>query len=156
MLGGLHQISFYRKGKAYPKKLAQDEANIELVENLLFLFKTSIGKTQGDLEEELKSLPNQGQAPKVTQGLAKILMGQCTFEKQSDQDLGDLREEVFDLAAQAWKAGVTAQNPEEVSAEINKNLNNLTQQEVQAHLFGDLASHLQLRESPPFTAASLV
>lgn len=156
MLGKAHQITTYRQGKAYPKRMPLTEEVLALASDLLFAFEENRGRTRAELEEELKVLYEQGQPPKVIDGLTKLCLEQSRFEQPSSQDLGELRAEIFDQSAHFWRSQPPDLEPEGYAGAILPALREKTTEQVESWLFGDLSSNQRLLEPPRLDAKGLL
>ena len=71
-------------------------ALLQLAENLLAIFRTSVDKTRSSLEEESKLIVDAAQTSGILgRGLEKLLFDRVEFESATDEDLVDWRNELF-------------------------------------------------------------
>ena len=83
-----------------PKRLRIDSAILNLVHELLNLFRDAQGETEGELDERLADLEADSTDYKLMRGLAHIIKsGFCTFEVVSPLEPDLLRRRVFAGAA---------------------------------------------------------
>jgi len=84
-----------------PKRLELNERNRAIATNLITLFQEHVGKTQGELETQLRELEGEETDFKVKRGLAHLLKSEAfsQFEIVSPLEPQALRERVFALAA---------------------------------------------------------
>ena len=91
----------HAKNKLIPLYLDPgDDDCSALAEQLLLAYRTSAGRTRGEIEEDLTDLIPEGPRGLVPAGLAKLLEDRCEFEVAADHPPDELREAVFTLAAQ--------------------------------------------------------
>lgn len=111
---------------------------LTLAEQLLLVYRESVGRTRGEIEADLEGLGlvGEGQAFLVHQGLAKLLDDRCDYEVSAEVSPEAVREAVFAAAAQTRKAG-TPFDRERVLAEVAPTLG-LTPVEIERTLFADL------------------
>jgi predicted nuclease of restriction endonuclease-like RecB superfamily len=136
----------------------------EAAERLLELFRTQVGRTRGELEQELEETFGQMPAQLVHQGLAKLLEDRCEFEVVSGQPPERLRELVFRAAAAFQSAAPSKDGPclaqrtemrQAVLRHVADELG-MTPEAVEAGLFADLRSEQRLRQFKDTTAERLL
>ncbi len=91
-------VRFSLKGKAVQPDFIDpaNEALRHLAENLLEVFRQSVGKSRSQLEEESKLIADGGQASGIlARGLEKLLFDRVDFETGTDEDLMAWRHRVF-------------------------------------------------------------
>ncbi len=83
-----------------PKRLLIDNSVLKLAQEQIDLFQSSLGETQGQLDEKLSALEGDSPHYKTMRGLAHLLKNHfSTFEIISPLDPIDLRKKVFNQAA---------------------------------------------------------
>ena len=135
----------YSKSKVIPMYLDPTNPDLlETAENLLLIFRDGVGRSRGELEEEIQTLLGEG--PPLSniaqQGLAKVLEDRAEFEVVSEAHPEELRRVVFTLAAEQRRslrsAGYRAPfRRDKALAEAAEQLK-LTPDQVAAGLFADL------------------
>jgi predicted nuclease of restriction endonuclease-like RecB superfamily len=138
-----------------------DPSGREVAERLLELFRAQVGRTRGELEQELEDAFGDAQTQLVHQGLAKLLEDRCEFEVVSGQPPEQLRQAVFTAAAkQRIASGGVSSLPAAfdraavlvtVAGELG-----LSAEEVEAGLFADLRSEQRLVKFKDTTAERLL
>lgn len=130
---------------------ASDPALLDISEALRNMFKNRQGHTRGELEDELDEIIGNDPGQLFQLGLAKLLEDRCEFEVVSSHSPAQLREAVFQKAAESRVAqGQAAPLPlrkpfdragvlRSVATELK-----LAPQEVEAGLFADLKSQQRL------------
>src|SRR5919202_3175409 len=104
MLTGKHLRVRYARDRVLPRYLDPAEAGwLETAERLLEVFRGQVGRTRGELEEEVRETFGDDPGHLVHQGLAKLLEDRCEFEVVSGQPPEKIREAVFAAAAQHRK-----------------------------------------------------
>ena len=89
------------KGRVIPLYLPSDRVELlEVAESLLLLFREGVGRTRGELEEDVEELVGDGIATLAHRGLAKVLEDRAEFEVVSAVVPETLREAVFTAAAE--------------------------------------------------------
>ena len=91
----------HAKNKLVPLYVDSGNAALRaLAEQLLAAYRTSAGRTRGEIAEDLTDLIPEGPRGLLPAGLAKLLEDRCEFEVAADHPPDELREAVFKLAAQ--------------------------------------------------------
>src|SRR5215467_76813 len=105
LTGKLVRVRFGRD-RVLPQYIdTQNEGWREAAEQLLELYRGREGRTRGELEEERKEAIGDDPSQLVHQGLGKLLEERCEFEVVSGRPPEELREAVFQLAAEVRKSG---------------------------------------------------
>ena len=105
MLTGKQVRVRFARDKIAPVYLKTDDPQwLDWAETLLAMFRNAIGRTQGELDEELDESFAAVPQPVVPQGLAKLLEDRCEFETKAEHPPEEVREAVF-LAAAARRLG---------------------------------------------------
>ncbi len=76
-----------------------DKATLALAEELIAIYRMSIGRPKGQLQDALRGALGTGRAALVGKGLAKLLEDRCTLEVDSPADPVDVRRKLFEYAA---------------------------------------------------------
>jgi predicted nuclease of restriction endonuclease-like RecB superfamily len=141
----------YARQRIIPRYLDADDATWAAVaDRLLEVFRGQVGRTRGELEEEVREVAGSDPAQIVHQGLAKLLEDRCEFEVVAGHPPEGLREAVFSAAAARRTAlASSGRQPLEtfdraavlrqVAAELT-----LTPEAVEQGLFADLKSEQRL------------
>jgi predicted nuclease of restriction endonuclease-like RecB superfamily len=132
----------------------------EVAERLLEMFRSSQGRTRGELDEELRDTFSESTAHLVPQGLAKLLEDRCEFEIVSGHPPEQLREAVFRAAAERRRARTEeaargAFDRAAVLAEVAAGLD-LRPEQIENGLFADLKSEQRLSDFKDITAERLL
>src|SRR5580658_1653718 len=89
---------------------ASDSGLQALAEQLLLAYRSSVGRTRGEIADEFSDLIPEGPRGLLPAGLAKLLEDRCEFEVAADHSPDELRETAFKAAAihrsEAAKTGV--------------------------------------------------
>lgn len=89
-----------KKGELVPAFVdPADERLLERAEELLDLFREGVGRTRGELEEDVVTLVGDGTDHKLVKGLVKVLTDQADFAVSAPVDPVALRAAVFREAA---------------------------------------------------------
>jgi predicted nuclease of restriction endonuclease-like RecB superfamily len=150
----------YARDRILPCYLdVHDPEWVEVTERLLELFRSSQGRTRGELDEELKDTFSESTAHLVPQGLAKLLEDRCEFEVVSGHPPEQLREAVFRAAAERRRTRPDGArgtlDRAAVLAEVAAGLGLLPEQ-VDRGLFADLKSEQLLIEFKDISAERLL
>lgn len=128
----------HRKQQIVPLYVEPNDPQMQqLAEGLLEVFRRSVGRRRGELQEELADLIPEGPSGWLLAGLAHLLEQRCTLQLSAPWPPEQLRAEVFALAAQRRRQWAAAGQPfdrQAVLAEI-------------AHRYGSQSSWVQLDES---------
>src|SRR2546425_113435 len=73
---------------------------LEAAEQLLELFRGQEGRTRGELEDDVREIFGDDPNQLVYQGLAKLLEDRCEFEVDASLPPEEVRERVFQRAAE--------------------------------------------------------
>ncbi len=93
-------IQKYSGDSLVPKRLALKPANLSTAQMLIDLFQSAVGKTQGELDQQLHIEEGEGTDYRVKRGLAHILRNSfSTFEIVSPLEPTELRDRIFTFAA---------------------------------------------------------
>lgn len=161
MLTGTLVRTRHSKGRIIPLYLNREDAGwLEVAESLLLLFREGVGRTRGEIEDEVHELVGEGLATLAHRGLAKVLEDRTEFEVVSEVPPEALREAVFTAAAEARRslraAGHRAPfRRDEVLAQVGRSLN-VAPETVAESLFADLKDENRMLRFKDLTAQRLV
>ena len=92
------------RGKVKPRYVdTEDDELLQLAEQLIQIFAAHEGRSQDDLDQELKELLGSGTDFLLHRGLTKLLMDRCSFETASEMEPEALRQRLFERAAQYYR-----------------------------------------------------
>ena len=128
---------------------ATDPGLLALAEQILLAYRSAIGRTRGEIEDDLSDLTPEGPRGLLPAGLAKLLEDRCEFEVSSDHAPDVLREAAFKCAAllrvSASRAGVPFDR-NTVLNEIAESLSlNLSPAQIDRSLFADLKAEQRVQ-----------
>ncbi|GAB4132430.1 MAG: DUF790 family protein [Cyanobacteria bacterium J069] len=137
-----------------PKRLALNQSNRLLAIDLIDQFQQHVGKTQGELDSQLREMEGEATDFKVKRGLAHLLKSEAfsTFEIVSPLEPGQLRERVFALAAQRVPSlPATQQTLDTLAQQLSTELEReVFPTHIRAGLYADLSENRILtRFEPP-------
>jgi predicted nuclease of restriction endonuclease-like RecB superfamily len=143
-------LSYRMNGEAIaPKRLALDTKAIALAAEQIECFQNCLGKTQGELDRQLRDLEGDSPDYRVKRGLAHLLRNSfSTFEIVSPLEPQLLRQRVFSHAA-ATPPLPNNRNPslESLASILSKELNReVLPAEIQKGLYADLQENRILTE----------
>lgn len=143
-----------------PKRLALNERNRAIATDLIDQFQQHVGKTQGELDSQLREMEGEETDFKVKRGLAHLLKSEAfsTFEIISPLEPGQLRARVFALAAQRVPSPqATEQTLQTLAAQLSTELGReVLPDPIRAGLYADLSENRILtRFEPPSPDALL-
>ncbi|MCE9564212.1 MAG: DUF790 family protein [Planctomycetes bacterium] len=133
----------HAKNKLIPLYIEpSDKSLVALAEQLVLAYRSSPGRTRGEIAEDLTDFIPEGPRGLLPAGLAKLLEDRCEFEVEAEHPPGELREAAFKAAAvaraEAAKAGVPFDRTA-VLKEVAESLSPaLTPEQVERSLFADL------------------
>jgi predicted nuclease of restriction endonuclease-like RecB superfamily len=111
LTGNLVRVKFARN-KLVPMYLdAHHGGWLGLAEQLLLGFRSGVGRTRGEIYEDLAEVIGEGQPALVPRGLADLLEDRCEFEVNSDFPPDVIREAVFRAAALHRAEAAAAKRP---------------------------------------------
>jgi predicted nuclease of restriction endonuclease-like RecB superfamily len=145
LTGNLVRIRQAGKNRLVPLYLDPHEKRwLAAAERMLELFRQHIGKTRGELEENIREAVGDDPGQLVFHGLSKLLQDRCEFEIASGQPPELVRAKVFQAAARARQEGDLG--PFDRTAVLKKVANELeaTPEELEASLFADLKSEQRI------------
>lgn len=125
-----------------PKRLVIDSRNLAMATSLIQLFQDHQGKTQGELEQQLKELEGTDTDYRIKRGLAHLLRSETfsKFEVVSPLEPQLLRQRVFALASQAAPLPQTATTTlQTIAQHLSQELDREVQvDQVRSGLYADL------------------
>ena len=139
-------MSVRRNRKGTLRSVFLTEENSDYCSSVIDLFSRSMGRSRGEIEEELKTMELKVQNPKILRGLALIMFRASEFKRPSPLDSEIVRRAIFSLARNPIV------NPEDRKAVLEKIASNMssTPEEVDDAIYGDKESNLILVS--PFNA----
>src|SRR5580698_4487398 len=133
----------YARNKLVPLYVEASDPGLQaFAEQILLVYRSSVGRTRGEIAEELSDLIPEGPRGLLPAGLAKLLEDRCEFEVASDHPPDELREAAFKAAAihraESAKSGV----PFERNTVLNEVAGSLSlalsPEQIERSLFADL------------------
>jgi uncharacterized protein len=131
-----------------------------VAESLLLIFREGVGRTRGELEDEINELVGEGMSTLAHRGLAKVLEDRAEFEVVAEVPPDQVREKVFTAAAEHRKGlrqagrrsafrrdGVLERAAEELKLDPKR---------VEAALFADLKDENRMLRFDDLTARRLI
>lgn len=137
-------INRRRGERVYPHFVhPRDEGNLRDAANLIEIFGKSIGKTRGELDEELENYVGTGTDYKILRGFIKLLQDRSTFETDSIETPEEIRRKVF---LEAGKYGQVLPDSEERRVVLETVADNLETDAdtVFRNLYADLSANQKL------------
>ncbi len=119
LTGNLVRVKF-AKNKLVPLYLdARHGGWLGLAEQLLLGFRGGVGRTRGEIYEDLAEVIGEGQPSFVPRGLADLLEDRCDFKVNSDFPPDVIREAIFRAAAMHRAEAAAAKKPFDRAAVIH-------------------------------------
>lgn len=119
-----------------------------LAEQLLEIFRRSVGRSRGEVAEEMADLIPEGPQGLLPAGLAHLLEERCTFQSPTEVSPELLRTVVFTLATQRRRQGAAEGKPFDRQAVLAEVLQTHTHfgsaEQLEEALFADLKSEQRL------------
>ncbi len=150
------------KDRVIPQYLARDDPRrLEAAEGMLWIFRDAVGRTRGEIEDELEELLGADPATLVHRGLAKVLEDRAEFEVVADLPPEQVRAELFGEAASRRLATpvVEGRHPpfarDAVVADVAARLQ-VHPAALEAALFADLKDENRMTSFEDTTASRLV
>jgi hypothetical protein len=153
-------ISRHSGEELTPKRLAIAPKNLEMAAELIRLFVSARGTTQGELNRQLQELEGEDTDYRIKRGLAHLLKAEAfsTFEIVSPLEPQLLRSRVFALSAQA------APLPQTAIATLDTLADHLSQElgyevfpdQIRVGLYADLQENRILTQFDPPTPEALL
>jgi predicted nuclease of restriction endonuclease-like RecB superfamily len=128
-----------------------------LAEQLILVYRAAVGRTRGEVEEELANFGGDGPQNLVLQGLAKLLEDRCEFEVAADHPPEEIRDAVFKAAA-LQRSKSKPGDPFDRTAvmeSVGRELG-LTPEQLHTGLFADLKEEQRVLAFEDITAERLV
>jgi predicted nuclease of restriction endonuclease-like RecB superfamily len=169
LTGNLVRVRFSRD-RIIPRYIDPDDESWRgAAERLLELFRTQVGRTRGELDEELNEAIGNDTAQLVHRGVAKLLEDRCEFDVISGLPPEQVRDAVFRAAAEHRKNSSVLHLPpspahpgtppsfdrDGVLTQVAAHLN-MTASELDHCLFADLKSEQQVIKFKDSTAERLL
>lgn len=161
MLTGPLLITTFRKGKAYPYKLANNEENRDMVSDLIYLFEESIESKRFEIEENIKGYAAEASNPKIIQGIAKILFARSEFSNSSEENPQERRERVFSASADYWKS-LDGESSPDILIHKRRILESIDEakpehlENTDSWMFGDVVSNQRLTKFETISPEKLI
>lgn len=145
------ELLIYRQSgeEITPKRLALKEPHRAIAQNLITLFQSAQGKTQGELNQQLQAIEGEETDYRVKRGLAHLLRANfSTFDVVSPLEPQQLRERVFAIAAQSVPLPQTATTTlTTVAHQLSEELGQeILPHQLQTGLYADLAENRVLTQ----------
>ena len=149
-----------RQGQVVPRLIdPADPAQLELAQTLLAQMEAHVGRPRGELEAELQRLAPAGRQALVARGLARLLLDSAQFEAAMPVEPRQLRAEVFEAAAQAWRTQASLADLPRWRAELLARVgaaHGLDAEHVPELLYADLPENQLLVRWEPLTPTRLL
>ncbi|TVP62486.1 MAG: DUF790 family protein, partial [Leptolyngbya sp. LCM1.Bin17] len=149
----------YQGEAIQPKRLPLNTTYLGMAADLIQLFQTQVGHTQGELNRQLQELEGEDTNYRIKRGLAHILRNSfASFEVVSPLEPIELRQRVFALAAQVAPSPMAAQGhlvvlSQQLSQECDRTI---TPDQIRQGLYADLPDNRILIEFDPPTPEALI
>lgn len=143
-----------------PKRLPIDNRNLAMAKDLIALFQNCQGKTQGELEQQLKELEGTSTDYRIKRGLAHLLKSEAfsKFEVVSPLEPQLLRQRVFAASAQAAPLPQTAtMTLQTIATQLSQELDReVLIDQIRSGLYADLDENKILIQFDAPTAEALL
>ncbi|MBD2183802.1 DUF790 family protein [Planktothrix sp. FACHB-1355] len=142
-----------------PKHLKIDDRNLELAIDLITCFEEAVGKTQGELDNQLQEFEGDRPDYRIIRGLAHLLKSSfSTFEVVSPLSPQELRDRVFALSAQSIPSlHATSQTLSTLADKLSQELNReVLPEQIRTGLYADLQENRILTQFDAPAAESLL
>jgi predicted nuclease of restriction endonuclease-like RecB superfamily len=151
----------HAKNKLVPLYVpATDEGLLALAEQILLAYRNAVGRTRGEIDEDLHDFTPEGPRGLLPAGLAKLCEDRCEFEVAADHPPDALREAVFKAAATARSEAAKTKKPfnrAAVMTSVAEELSlTLTAEQIDRSLFADLKDEQRVIEFDDVTAEHLL
>ncbi len=137
-----------------------DSSLVALAEQLLLAYRSSPGRTRGEIADDLTDFIPEGPRGLLPAGLAKLLEDRCEFEVEADHPPGELREAVFSAAAVARAEAAQSELPfdrNQVLTEVASSLSlTLTPEQIDRTLFADLKDEQRVQSFDDISPVNLL
>jgi predicted nuclease of restriction endonuclease-like RecB superfamily len=140
-------IARIRRGQVRPVYARLEDANLEVARSLIGLYEEGIGRSKGQIAEEIKGYEGMGYDYRFVRGLSVLLERRCSFVAKSSISSTNIRRLVFQEAS---KHGMAPSPPgrAHIMAKAAEELG-ITSDEVEELLFADLDEQSILKEFKP-------
>lgn len=134
-----------------------EERALELAAELLAAASGAVGRTRGELEEELAAVAAAPGERKLCDGLAKLVLDACVIEQQTAHEPAELRRALFAAAAAARRTLGPGERFDRrgVIDNIAKELD-IAPAELEAGLYADLKAAHVVHDAPRLAPRALV
>lgn len=146
-----------RNGKVYPRLLKADYHWLAVADALIGIFKDHIGRSRGTLDEALRDFEGDNLDYPIIRGLADVLAGRATFDREPPVVPAELRRMLFTQGPVAGKKHLfQSKDRPQLIRETAERLD-LTPSQVESALFADLAEEQHLQDvGEPLTPKELI
>lgn len=160
MLTGKQVRVRFARDRVVPQYLdAGDVEWLHVADELLAVFRSSLGSSRGQLEAEIDDLFGDLPQPLIHNGLAKLLEDRCEFETQSALPPDQVRDAVFLAAAHKRQALLEtvgqSLSRDDIVQQVASELQ-AAPADVEASLFADLKSEQRLTQFKDTTPQRLL
>jgi hypothetical protein len=146
-----------RSGKVYPRLLKADYHWLAVADALMGIFREHIGRSRGALDEALRDFEGDSLDYPIMRGLADVLSGRATFDREPPVDPAELRQMLFVQGPVAGKRSLfQLKDRPQLIRETAERLD-LSPTQVESALFADLAEEQILQNvGEPLTPKELI
>lgn len=151
----------YAKNKLIPQYVdPSNDALRALAEQVLLAYRGAVGRTRGEIADDLTDLIPEGPRGLLPAGLAKLLEDRCEFEVAADHPPEELRAEVFRLSAlrraEAAKSGAPFDRSTVLSEVADSLSLTFTPVQIDRSLFADLKDEQRVQSFDDISAERLL
>jgi len=151
----------YAKNRLIPQYVDSGNAALRaLAEQMLATYRASIGRTRGEIADDLADLIPEGPRGLLPGGLAKLLEERCEFEVEAEHAPEELREAVFKVAVRhrvdAARTGIPFDRLAVMREAVETLSLTITTEQIDLGLFADLKDEQRVQSFDDITPERLL
>ncbi len=146
------------KGKVIPSYIKDKDKgkHLDIISNMISIFKSSVGKSWGDLEESLNSVSNTYINVKVIKGYIKLLKDRCTTGINFPLTPDSVRRTVFHISSSSREVLSTKDEFDRHSVLVKASEElGITPKDIERMIYADLKSEQVINDFEPISPEAL-
>ncbi len=147
------QLMMIRKSKSgIARSVLLDERSSDYAMSVMEIFRESMHMKYSEIEEKIKDLEIRSENPKVVRGIFTVISRLCTFSSYSPIPPEQLRMKIF---TDPQTPSLSEESRNAILERIGNELN-MTVDQIESSLYGDMESERILNEIPPIDNLQII